>query len=58
MDKMSIKEVCKMKVTRYLNGKPISEAGFKNISIKSTNTEKIIKDAAKRAEVFENKDSE
>ena len=46
-----------MKVTRYLNGKPISEAGFKNISIKSTNTEKIIKDAAKRAEVFENKDT-
>ena len=47
-----------MKVTRYLNGKPISEAGFKSISIKNTNAEKIIKDAAKRAEVFENKDSE
>ena len=46
-----------MKVTRYLNGRPISEAGFKNISIKSISTEKIITEAAKRAEVFENKNS-
>ena len=46
-----------MKVTRYLNGRPISEAGFKKISIKNANAEKIITEAAKRAEVFENKDT-
>ena len=46
-----------MKITRYINGKPISENAFKSISIKSTSTEKIITEAAKRAEVFENKDA-
>jgi len=46
-----------MRVTRYINGKPISETGFKSISIKSINTEKIIEEAAKRAEVFDNKDA-
>lgn len=38
-----------MKITRYINGKPISEEGFKNISIKSISTEKIITEAASRA---------
>lgn len=47
-----------MNINRFVNGKPISEAGFKNISIKSKDTEKIISDAAKRVEVFKDKNGE
>jgi len=57
MANITIKGGIKMRVTRYINGKPISETGFKSISIKSINTEKIIEEAAKRAEVFDNKDA-
>lgn len=38
-----------MNITRFVNGKPINEKGFKNLSVKSESTEKIISDAAKRA---------
>lgn len=44
-----------MKVSRFINGKEISEQNFKNISIKSENTQKIIYEAAKRAELKDSK---
>ena len=47
-----------MKITRYINGKPISEESFKNLSIKNANAEKIISEAAKRAQYTENENAD
>ncbi len=47
-----------MKITRYVNGKPISEEVFRNIAIKNPSTEKIISEGAKRAGSTEIKDAE
>ena len=37
-----------MNIKRYVNGKPVSDIEFKNMEIRSKNTEKIILGAAKR----------